>query len=488
MSVASPITVLSNGQVKTRPRIVVAGGGALAAKVAAAAGGAASVVAVPGALAALAEVAQEARRHRDNPHPPGGHQPPRDRVVVAASCLSGIEATTLATFHELGVGDRVLLVDPPTERHLHAATAGLPGIRSVDDLAAWQSALALVEMTGKPVAQAKRDGVATASAPAPEPLASVEPAGQHADADPLDPEAVRLDTRGGDAELVQAILDIGAEGGKRAPRVALAIAQERSGIDGLGFVVHERGAVPDGHASAVVAFRGETFGRLHAPPPKALSRDRTTLADRLQPWADWLARWIALDQQARRLRDMAMRDELTGVWNRRYLDRFLGRLLERAGQDRRQVTLMVFDIDDFKKYNDAHGHAAGDEILTAAAQLMVSVVRDHDVVARIGGDEFAVIFWDAERPREEGSTHPDDVANIAKRFQAAVCDLRFPVLARTDMDTLTISGGLAGFPWDGRTPAELLHHADLMAMESKRKGKNALTFGAGALRCELPPG
>ncbi|MEM7576568.1 MAG: GGDEF domain-containing protein [Planctomycetota bacterium] len=461
-----------------QPRIVVAGGGALAARVAGAAAGSATVVAVPGVLAALAEVAQQ-RKHHQAHH--NGNTPVRDRVVLDGRCLEGIEATTLATLHELGVGDRVLLVGVPREAAVAAGWSASAAIDMDASLERWSAALETAGQIQHPehaVDTARSEGVGEATR-----HSSV------AEPSPLHPESLRLDLRDGDSELVQAILDIGAEGGKRAPRIALSIAQHRSGVNGLGLVVHERGEVPADHASALVAFRGETYGSLHAPthPEQGSAQTRAELADRLQPWADWLARWIALDQQARRLRDMAMRDELTGVWNRRYFDRFLARLIDRAGGDRRQVTLMVFDIDDFKKYNDTHGHAAGDDILKAAAELMQSVVRDHDVVARIGGDEFAVIFWDAERQREEGSTHPDDVANIAKRFQAAVCDLRFPALARSDMDTLTISGGLAGFPWDGRTPAELLHHADLMAMESKRRGKNALTFGAGAIRCELPP-
>ncbi|MEM8781844.1 MAG: GGDEF domain-containing protein [Planctomycetota bacterium] len=456
----------ANGHASPLGRVIVAGGGALAAKVAGVVGGSATVVAVPGALAALAEAAKPPAERGSSQN---GHPPPRDRVVLAGTCLEGIEATTLGTLRELGVGDRVLLVDLPNAGALRDSAGPLREVRGDADDETWEAALAM-----------------RGSGPA---LSESAPDAGVVEKDLLDvpgaPESIRLAPRGGDTELVQAILDIGAEGGRRAPRIALGIARERSGIDGLGFVVHQRGDVPTDHASAIVSFRGETYGHLHAHPRQNGPEPRAALADRLQPWADWLARWIALDQQARRLRDMAMRDELTGVWNRRYFDRFLGRLIERAGDDRRQVTLMVFDIDDFKKYNDAHGHAAGDEILKAAAELMQSVVRDHDVVARIGGDEFAVIFWDAERPREEGSSHPDDVANIAKRFQAAVYDLRFPALARTDMDTLTISGGLAGFPWDGRTPAELLHHADLMALESKRKGKNALTFGAGALRCDL---
>jgi diguanylate cyclase (GGDEF)-like protein len=146
------------------------------------------------------------------------------------------------------------------------------------------------------------------------------------------------------------------------------------------------------------------------------------------------------------------------------------------------VTLLVFDIDDFKLYNDKYGHGTGDDVLRETARLMLSVVREHDVVARIGGDEFAVIFWDNEKPRKPHSEHPHDVVAAARRFQDAICSHRFPKLLDKAVGRLTVSGGLASFPWDGRTPDELLDRADAMALQSKRQGKNAITFGTGAKR------
>ena len=141
---------------------------------------------------------------------------------------------------------------------------------------------------------------------------------------------------------------------------------------------------------------------------------------------------------------------------------------------------MVFDIDDFKQYNDKYGHAAGDEILIHTAQLMKSVMRPHDVIARIGGDEFAVIFWDAQGPRRPNSQHPTEVRHIAQRFQQAIVTHQFDKLRDEAPGTLTISGGIAGYPWDGSTAPELLDKADQIALQSKRQGKNALIFGPGA--------
>lgn len=203
--------------------------------------------------------------------------------------------------------------------------------------------------------------------------------------------------------------------------------------------------------------------------------------------ADWAAKWMAMEQRLIELKRQAMRDELTGAWNRRYFHRFLESILRRAREQQFRVTVMIFDIDDFKHYNDKYGHAAGDEILSEAARLMQTVVRRHDVVARIGGDEFAVIFWDADAPRKADSKHPHSVRRAAERFQKAICDHKFPKLADLAPGTLTISGGLASYPWDGQRGEELIKIADDMLLQSKRQGKNAIIFGPGALRdCPLP--
>lgn len=245
------------------------------------------------------------------------------------------------------------------------------------------------------------------------------------------------------------------------------------GIAGVGWV-ENASQVPSGDVSVAVANGGQNLGCLHSPSSDGI--------DRLQQWGDRLGRWLALGRRVDELWRMGMRDEMTGIWNRRYFNQFLNTVLDHAAHERFYVSLLVFDIDDFKSYNDQYGHMAGDEILHETARLMQSLVRDHDVVARIGGDEFGVIFWDPTGPRRANSAHPHDPVAVAKRFQKAICGARFPKLGHEAPGTLTISGGLAGFPWDGYTPDQLLDRADKMAMRSKQQGKNAITFGPGAQR------
>jgi diguanylate cyclase (GGDEF)-like protein len=235
--------------------------------------------------------------------------------------------------------------------------------------------------------------------------------------------------------------------------------------------------VPTGGRARItvpVVYNQRTFGYLAT----AGAADPAALA----PQARWLANWLALREQHEQLREAAFTDDLTGAYNRRYFDRFLAAALDRARADRLSVTVLLFDIDDFKQYNDRFGHVAGDEILKETVRLLKSVIRPTDRVCRIGGDEFAVIFYEPAGPRDPASRPPTSIWDIAQRFQRQVCEHRFPKLAEQAPGTLTISGGLATYPWDGMTPAELVERADALAIESKRKGKNVITLGPGAER------
>ena len=105
---------------------------------------------------------------------------------------------------------------------------------------------------------------------------------------------------------------------------------------------------------------------------------------------------------------------------------------------------------------------------------MERTTRSRDVVARIGGDEFAVLFWDAEPPRRPDSHHPESAFALTNRFAEAVAKHEFPSLGPEAKGVLTISGGLATYPWDGHTCRELLRHADQALRQAKLAGKNAI--------------
>lgn len=185
---------------------------------------------------------------------------------------------------------------------------------------------------------------------------------------------------------------------------------------------------------------------------------------------------VASVRRTESLHRLAVIDHLTEAYNRRYFYHRTDRILLRAAQRNLRASLLLFDIDNFKHYNDTYGHASGDEILKQIAALMKGVTRSHDIVARIGGDEFAVLFWDEGQPRARGSKMPENAFVLADRFRKAVEDHSFPSLGSEATGTLTISGGLAAFGRDGRTCRELLRKADQALRTSKKSGKNSITL------------
>lgn len=275
----------------------------------------------------------------------------------------------------------------------------------------------------------------------------------------------------GDSLLVAELLR-----GGDVTTAALMMLRERLHDASVEFIAGEvdaKSVMASGANTARVGWDEATYGML---------RSQRTASEQLLASARWLAGWLRLQDQQNQLREAAFTDALTGTHNRRYFDLFAARALGAAREKRQFITMLLFDIDNFKQYNDLYGHDAGDDILVEVSRLMRAVVRPTDRVCRLGGDEFAVIFHDPQGPRQEGSRHPSDVCDIATRFQQQVSEHKFPKLADKAQGTLTISGGLATYPWDGQTPAELLAHADKLLLQSKKAGKNAITLGPGALR------
>jgi diguanylate cyclase (GGDEF)-like protein len=161
-----------------------------------------------------------------------------------------------------------------------------------------------------------------------------------------------------------------------------------------------------------------------------------------------------------RTEQTALGDPLTGLFNRAYLMQVLRREISRARRHGRPLAVALFDVDDFKRINDTHGHLEGDRVLMKAAGVIGECLRDIDVAARYGGEEFAVVLPDTGRA---------GAFVVAQRVRVG-----FETTVRSGREPVTVSGGVAAYPIDGLTPQQLLHCADQGLYRAKAAGKNRI--------------
>jgi diguanylate cyclase (GGDEF)-like protein len=166
----------------------------------------------------------------------------------------------------------------------------------------------------------------------------------------------------------------------------------------------------------------------------------------------------------------AISDGLTGLYNHAYFVAALKREAQRCRRHDLQMSLAMFDLDDFKKINDTRGHLEGDKVLMKAAALVREALREIDVAARYGGEEFAVILPDTPK---QGATI------VAERIRARIAE---HFKRRRGGLPVTVSGGVASFPGDADTFEELIKKADVALYRSKAGGKNRIVVAAAERR------
>lgn len=157
-------------------------------------------------------------------------------------------------------------------------------------------------------------------------------------------------------------------------------------------------------------------------------------------------------------------DPLTDIYNRRFINAFLMKEIERSKRLDRHFSVVISDIDNFKIINDSYGHLSGDLVLKALARLITDTVRNLDVVGRYGGDEFMLILPDADN---------ETALNVIERLRMNVESLDIQVLKDIKV-RLTASFGIASFPENGTSLDDLLVAADEKLYKSKRQGKNQI--------------
>ncbi|HWL16321.1 MAG TPA: GGDEF domain-containing response regulator [Opitutus sp.] len=162
------------------------------------------------------------------------------------------------------------------------------------------------------------------------------------------------------------------------------------------------------------------------------------------------------------LRQLATRDQLTGLLNRREFDRILAEETERAQRFGHSLALVMVDIDRFKAINDTHGHPIGDAVLRDVARRLAEEVRTVDRVARFGGEEFALVIMES-----------DAEAAMAAARRASAAMEREPVWANETLPlTVTVSAGVAALPADAESAEELVRAADRALYAAKAAGRN----------------
>ena len=156
------------------------------------------------------------------------------------------------------------------------------------------------------------------------------------------------------------------------------------------------------------------------------------------------------------------KDPLTGLYNRRKFDQDIELVVSMSGRGNKGSGLLFIDIDHFKKFNDEYGHHTGDVVLKETAQVIKGCIRDIDIVARWGGEEFIVLLPE---------TRKDEALGVASRIREMIAGHSFSQIERQ----ITVSIGLAGVPDPSIDTAEkLIHSADLVMYEAKSKGRNRI--------------
>lgn len=188
-------------------------------------------------------------------------------------------------------------------------------------------------------------------------------------------------------------------------------------------------------------------------------------------YASMVIRGAQYYQRAEEMRTLSITDSLTGLFNRRYFDERLFEELQRAVRYDSKFSLAIMDIDDFKLFNDSEGHLAGDEVLNAIAEISRESLRSIDIIARFGGEEFAIIM---------PQTDTEEALLVAERVRKNIRELIPATWKNFPHGNLTVSIGVATFPADGKDAKTLTNNVDKALYRAKMQGKDrTVIWGEG---------
>ncbi len=295
----------------------------------------------------------------------------------------------------------------------------------------------------------------------------------------IEPDGVvrRLDDRESDPTFKGAgneIADVVIRGGKAAIRTTTYVTQRLAAGSGQGpqaeLTVLGWPLVAGGEVSGVLV--GVDFGRLRRLP--VLSSD---LVDALTILAEPAAYALAHSLRVERAEALSVTDDLTQLFNSRYLNDALRKETKRAMRSGWPLSLLFIDLDGFKKINDAHGHLLGSRALIEAASVIKGAARETDIVARFGGDEFAILLPE---------TGDEGAQSVARRLRDRI--QRFVFLGDRGLgNRITASIGLATLPDVADTAEGLLQAADAAMYRVKVTGKNGIHVAGRDEGVRVPP-
>lgn len=228
---------------------------------------------------------------------------------------------------------------------------------------------------------------------------------------------------------------------------------------------------------APMVYDQETLGLIALVRPSKTSGDaKAALRLIAQSGAQALHNAATLSQ----MKVTADMDGLTGIFNKRHLSQTLSDLIYKAACKAYDasttgrlkpstLSILLFDLDHFKNYNDLNGHVAGDRLLQDLANLVQQSIRKDDVFGRFGGEEFLIIF---------PNTNCAQATNAAQKILATITVHDFPFRDRQPLHMISVSGGIAEYPYDGLDATSLLRAADQALYEAKRQGRNRILAAA----------
>jgi len=294
----------------------------------------------------------------------------------------------------------------------------------------------------------------------------------------FEPEQSRLYLTAGKGELVLAAgkglpggLPMGTRVGFGQGRIGLVashqVAMDRDDMNSESTMRRSSYNSPEHPGTTVdlvapIVHEGETLGVICIGKASKRHRDEKKMIKLVADLGSLALSNVALFT---RLENLANRDSLTGLSTKRFLNIRLGELTNKAQQTHNPLSIIIMDIDFFKKFNDTFGHLAGDNILRGVARVVRDQLRGDDLPARYGGEEFVVVLPD---------TSKKDALAIAEKIRAAIEAHPFQTSSETQgtPGTVTVSAGVACFNEDGRASQEILAAADQALYLAKEQGRN----------------